>query len=220
MFRRFLAVFLILLGTFLITKIFLFPLLRLYLENPATEIVSPQAFVVRPSGEAHGQEVRLPAGLWEGTIGATPKEFYLTIEKIGIKRARVFTDVDVSSSANYQELLRRGLGHVKNTPYPGQWGSSFIIGHSALPFFYDPKNYETIFSKLDMLVAGDELLVEFGEQQIPYRVVNQKVVADWKRPENILSGGGYKLVLMTCYPPGLTLRRLLITAERVTDNDN
>lgn len=218
MFRRFLAVSLILLGTFLITEIFLFPLLRLYLENPTTEIVSPQTFVVKSYGETFAEEARLPADLWEGTAGAAPKEFYLTIEKVGIKRARVFADVDVSSPANYQEVLRRGLGHVKNTPYPGRWGSAFIIGHSALPFFYNPENYETIFSKLETLTAGDTILVELSGEKFNYRVIQQKVVADWKRPESILSGGGYKLVLMTCYPPGFTLRRLLITAELETRN--
>lgn len=218
MLRRLLAFSFILLGTFLITTVLLLPLLRLYLENPTTEIVAPQTFMVKPGGEGLASGPELIREPWEGTRSAIPQEFYLTIEKVGIKRARVFTDVDVSSPANYQEILRQGLGHVKNTSYPGQWGSTFIIGHSALPFFYNPENYETIFSKLDTLVVGDKTLVEFGGKNLSYRVVSSKIVADWKRPENILSGGGYKLILMTCYPPGLTLRRLLITAELITDN--
>lgn len=215
--KQLFAAALILSGIFLISEVFIFPLLRLYLESPTTEIASPQLFVLRPEGKNIVGGGTIPANLWEGTSSGAPKEFSLTIEKLGIERARVFTDVDVSAPANYQEVLRRGLGHVKNTPYPGQWGSTFIIGHSALPFFYNPENYETIFSKLDLLVAGDQILVEFGGKKLSYRVNGTKVVADGKRPENILSGGGYKLILMTCYPPGLTLRRLLVIAELLTN---
>lgn len=217
--RRLVAFFLIFLGAALLTETLLFPILRLFLENPETAIISPQpsaAFLPSLPKPTTGQS--LPSDLWESTESAKPSEFFLTIEKLGIRKARVFVDVDVSEPKFYQDKLQRGLGHVAGTPYPGQWGSSYIIGHSALPFFYDPQKYEMIFSRLDALAVGDEILIEVASEKVVYRVSDLKVVADWKRPENILSGGGYKLILMTCYPPGFTLRRLLVIAELTTNN--
>lgn len=203
---------LILSGVFLLTWGILFPTLKSLLESEGTEILSP--FVLRRPALTGVGNLPPSLVLKDGDDDVPiPSEFYLTIKKLGIDRARVFTDLDISDPSLYRDFLKKGLGHVKGTVYPGQWGASFVLGHSALPLFYSPSNYETIFSKLSQLVPGDSLLVEFGKSSFNYRIVEKKVVAADKRPEDVLSGAGRRLVLMTCYPPGFTFQRLLINAR-------
>lgn len=208
---KLLSLFLIVSGIFLLTTGIIFPTVRSLLESETTEIVSPQAF----RSPAFSRQGDLPPSLVVKEEGDTPRprEFYLTIKKLGIERARVFTDLDISAPSLYRDYLKRGLGHVRGTAYPGEWGASFVLGHSALPIFYSPRNYETIFAKLGELAPGDSLLVEFGSDRLNYRVVEKKIVAAAKRPEDVLSGAGRRLVLMTCYPPGFTFQRLLINAQ-------
>jgi LPXTG-site transpeptidase (sortase) family protein len=206
MLRRLLALLFISAGLFIIARV-LAPTTLFFLETAETEIISPQTFFPMPRSE------RKPFS--EAPTAAVPSEFFLTIEKLGIRRARVFTDVDVLNPAIYKEQLREGLGHVKGTPYPGEWGTSFIIGHSSLPFFFNPQNYKTIFSRLNELEKGDVLRVEFLGKAFVFEVVGKKIVDSWKRPEEILSGSGYQLTLMTCFPPGFTWRRLLVTGHLV-----
>lgn len=209
--RRFLGVGLIFSGVIILTWFLIFPVLVGSFESAGTEILSPQSFRRRALSDLG----RLPPSLVlkEQESPLIPGEFFLTIKKLGIERARVYTDLDVTTPNSYREQLKKGLGHVKGTAYPGQWGSAFIIGHSALPLFYVPTNYETIFSKLNDLLPGDVFKVEFGNDTFDYQVEDKKIVAANTFPEEVLSGAGKRLVLMTCYPPGFTFKRLLINAK-------
>ena len=138
-----------------------------------------------------------------------PEIFYLSIPKLGIEKAEVETN-----SQNLSPDER--LGHYPGSALPGEVGNTFIYGHSASPMFYDPKNYRTIFSTLDKLEAGDEMVVEFGEKFFRY-VVEKSVVLnpeDVKPLEPIAPAflrQSY-LTLMTCVPPGIRTDRLLVQA--------
>ncbi|MEK7611060.1 MAG: sortase [Patescibacteria group bacterium] len=208
--RRLLAVILIFSGVFILTWLIIFPILSGSFESTETEIISPQSFRRRASTGL--SDLSPPLILKEQESPLIPGEFFLTINKLGIKRARVFTDLDITTPASYREQLKKGLGHVKGSVYPGAWGAAFILGHSALPIFYSPTNYETIFSKLNDLTLGDILEVEFGKTRLNYRVDERRVVEAGTLPEDVLSGAGSRLVLMTCFPPGFTFKRLLINA--------
>ncbi|NMB70018.1 sortase [candidate division WWE3 bacterium] len=92
-----------------------------------------------------------------------PKFFTITIPKLGIKDAQVETN---SPTLNPD----KSLGHYKGSGLPGQVGNSFIYGHSVLPWFYNPKNYKTIFSTLDQLETGDSILVNYNGKDYKYIV--------------------------------------------------
>ncbi len=132
------------------------------------------------------------------------QEFYLTIPKLGITQAKVLV--------NSQEF-DSNLAHFPGSALPGQVGNVFITGHSALPQFYNPKNYKTIFTHLDELTNGDWLVVESGQLVYSYQVIAQKVVepsdVSVLLPPNQL---GRFLTLMTCVPPGLNTKRLVVIA--------
>ena len=141
-----------------------------------------------------------------------PTIFYISIPKLGIEKAEVETN-----SENLSPDER--LGHYPGSALPGEVGNTFIYGHSVLPMFYDPKNYRTIFSTLDKLEEGDEVVVEFGERRFRYAVENSVVL----NPEDVrplkslaptFSRQPY-LTLMTCVPMGVGTNRLLVQARLV-----
>lgn len=137
-----------------------------------------------------------------------PQEFYLSIPKLGIERALVETE---STDASPDEKL----GHFKGSSLPDKNGNVFIYGHSTLKALYKPNDYKTIFSKIDELAFGDEILIEYLEKQYRYVVNAQEILdPDEVSPLDIKNVRGESLTLMTCTPPGATTQRLLIHATK------
>jgi len=142
----------------------------------------------------------------------TPNVFYLTIPKLGIERAEVETN-----SKNLSPDER--LGHYLGSALPGEVGNTFIYGHSASPMFFNPRDYKTIFTTLEELKKGDQFTVKFGEKQLKY-VVEKSVVLDPAdvQPLETISPSFLRksyLTLMTCVPPGIKTKRLLVQARLV-----
>ncbi len=142
-----------------------------------------------------------------------PSRFYLSIPALRIKNAAVETFPKSLSPDN-------ALGHYIGSALPGGPGNIFIYGHSVLPFFYNPKNYKTIFSTLHTLNTGDSIFITYNNQTFEYKVENIEIVA----PEKVDPLAEFKpkylneptLTLMTCSPAGTKLRRLLVKAVIVT----
>lgn len=144
-----------------------------------------------------------------------PDEFYLTIEKLGIERARVITDLDARDEALYLPYLEDGIGHLLGSAYPGDWGNAFLFGHSASPLFYNPTDYTRIFSTLPTLELGDRIKVELGDKEYIYQVEEKRVVDPDADLANFRVSPGRKLTLMTCVPPGLKTKRLMVISRLV-----
>ena len=94
---------------------------------------------------------------------------------------------------------------------------SFIFGHSALPAFYDPTDPKKVFSKLNDLDPGDKFFVNYNGKELVYKVNFKKIMEpselDPLNPPNPFAIGKPTLTLMTCYPPGTTNKRLVVSAE-------
>jgi LPXTG-site transpeptidase (sortase) family protein len=141
-----------------------------------------------------------------------PKYFYLSIPKLRIENAIVETN-----SNNLSPVDR--LGHYKGSALPGQTGNALIYGHSVLPWFYNPRNYKTIFSTLDKLALGDELIITYNNVESRYKVEYEEV----EKPKNIDPLEEYKpsylntqtVTLMTCWPPGTKSKRYMVRAIKV-----
>lgn len=138
--------------------------------------------------------------------------FYLTVLKLGIESALV----EINSPTLQPD---EALGHYAKSALPGEVGNSFVYGHSVLPFFYNPKNYKTIFSTLGKLEAGDEFYVTYKGNELTYKVEGKRDL----KPEEVDPLGLIKpkflnestMVLMTCSPPGTKINRLLVDAVLV-----
>ncbi|MCR4324595.1 MAG: sortase [Candidatus Curtissbacteria bacterium] len=139
--------------------------------------------------------------------GEKPDEFSLTIPKLKISEAKVKVD-----SLKFYEQL----SHFPGSALPGELGNSFITGHSVLPQFNDPENYRTIFTKLPELEVGDDVYVEIEGQHLHFVVQYAKVVD----PHDVsvlapISQRGHNLTLMTCVPPGTSIKRLVVITSLI-----
>lgn len=143
------------------------------------------------------------------------EEFGIVIPKISAN-AKVIVDVDWQDSTVYQRALTKGVAHAAGTAHPGENGNIFIFSHSGVDF-YEAARYNAEFYLLNKLSAGDEIYLFYKKQKFVYKVAEQKIVA----PENVeyLTGDKTKktLTLMTCWPAGTTLSRLVVIAEQVED---
>lgn len=133
------------------------------------------------------------------------KNFTLTIPSINL----INTDVMVDSND-----LEAGLSHLPGSSLPGEKGNVFISGHSSLPQFFRQGNYKAIFSKLPDIKRGDVINIEAGGQKYEY-IVKGLTIVDPKETWviNPPDPQGRYLSLMTCVPPGLYLKRLVVLAE-------
>lgn len=136
---------------------------------------------------------------------ATFQEFTLSIPSIKIENAKVVVDTN-----NFEQ----NLAHLPSSALPGEKGNVFITGHSSLPQLFKPGNYKAIFSNLPQVKKGEKIFMEVGGQRFEYIVQGLKIVDPkelWviNPPDN----EGRYLSLMTCVPPGLTLKRLIVLAK-------
>lgn len=147
-----------------------------------------------------------------GLVGATPSQFYLSIPKLGIDSAVVETN-SLSLSPD------TALGHYRGTSLPGDLGTAFIYGHSTLPWFFNPTNYKTIFSTVPTLVEGDKFLIHINDLTYQYEVVATKILdpsqVDPLKDYGLEAGSSSSVVLMTCYPPGLSTNRFLAIGKLI-----
>jgi len=136
---------------------------------------------------------------------ASYTQFRLTVPRLKISD----TTVNVDSND-----LTKGLVHLPGSALPGEKGNVFISGHSALnPLFFKKG---AIFAKLQDLKKGDEVLIEaegtkFTYQVVELKVVDPKDVSVINPPDKV----GRYVSLMTCVPPGLNLKRLVVLGKMI-----
>ncbi|MFC1711943.1 sortase [Patescibacteria group bacterium] len=109
--------------------------------------------------------------------------------------------------------VKKTLIHYAGTAIPGEYGNTVIFGHSVLPIFYNPENYESIFSTIPTLEKGDEIFIYFDGIEYTYLVEDyfevkpdEISVLEQRFNERVLS-------LITCVPPGSYLERGVIKAR-------
>lgn len=134
------------------------------------------------------------------------KYYQLSIPKLKIDEATVIVGSD---------NLSQSLIQYAGTALPGEPGAPVIFGHSILPQFFNPKNYMSIFSTMPNLSVGDDIIVSFDGITYVYRVYNKLEVY----PDNVsVLEQNYdhkELRLITCVPPGLKTRRLVVMAKLI-----
>jgi len=144
-----------------------------------------------------------------------PKDpnFSIIVEKIGAN-APVIANVDASSKPVYLEALKRGVGHALGTSFPGQAGVTYLFAHSTDTIFNVPR-FNAVFYLLKDLEIGDRVVIFFDGRRYDYLVNETKIT----EPEDVsyftLNTQEDLLILQTCYPPGTTWKRLIVTAEPV-----
>ena len=132
-------------------------------------------------------------------------QFQLSVAKLKIENSPVYVD---------SNDLSKGLAQLPGSAMPGEKGNVFISGHSALNAFIPGQN--AIFAKLTDLKKGEEILVEAANNKFVYKVVQVKVVdpSDLSVVPAPDDQGRY-ISLMTCVPPGLNYKRLVVLGKMI-----
>jgi len=137
------------------------------------------------------------------------KENSIEIPKIEISAPIIL----VESEKEIKSGLDRGVVLFPGSALPGQKGQTIIEGHSAPPGW--PKiKYDWVFSRLNELGEGDEVILNFEHQKLSY-YVSKKVFLN--RGEEIpfkdLTNSDDVLFLISCWPPGKDIKRIAVMAE-------
>ena len=143
-------------------------------------------------------------------IVAIDPNFSIVIPKININ-TKVVKNVDPYDSKKYQLALTQGVAHAEGSALPGFSGNIFIFAHSASTW-NQANQYNAIFYLINKLDSKDQIDLYYQGTKYSYLVSEKKVVSN--SDVNYLSNNpnADTLTLMTCWPPGTTLKRLVVVA--------
>ena len=154
-------------------------------------------------------------------IEITPYENRIIIPKIGKNiplvdvKNRILNDTNELDNIFMKEL-EKWVVRYPGSGVPGKDGNAFVFGHSS-NFPWIKWDYNDVFSLLDNVVFDDEIIVYYNQKKYKYIVREKTVISPGdvsvlERDEN-----KSEITLMTCWPIGTTLNRLIVTAELVEE---
>jgi sortase A len=150
-------------------------------------------------------------------LDIAPYDNRIIIPKIGknipLVDVRLDAGFDFDHIENiFMQELEKGVVRYPGTAKPGEFGNAFIFGHSS-NYPWIKGEYNSVFALLDELSFGDEIIVYYNQQKFTYIIREKKVI----KPGNVKildrDDGKKELSLMTCWPIGTTLNRLIVFAE-------
>ncbi|MFA6081421.1 MAG: sortase [Patescibacteria group bacterium] len=141
--------------------------------------------------------------------------FSIIIPKIGAN-AIVQPNIDAANEKIYLDALNKGVAQALGTAFPGEGGHIFLFAHST-DYFWNVGSYNAIFYLLYKLQKNDEVNLFYKGQRFVYRVIGSEVVDPSQVQYLTRKTNREFLTLQTCWPPGTTLKRLLIFAVRVAE---
>ncbi len=142
-------------------------------------------------------------------------EFSIVIPKIGAN-AKIFGNTNAASEKEYLNVLEKGVAHAAGTAFPGEGGHVFLFAHST-DYFWNVGNYNAVFYLLYKLEKSDEVDLFYQGQRHVYRVIGTEIVDPSQVQYLTRKTNREFLTLQTCWPPGTTLKRLLVFAVRVAE---
>jgi sortase A len=130
-----------------------------------------------------------------------------TLGQIEIARLGISSIVMEGSDAT---TLRRGVGHIQGTAFPGRSGNVGLAGHR-----------DTVFRALRNVRPDDVITLRSPLGEYHYRVVSTGTVAP-TAVEVLLPTPEESVTLVTCYPfyyVGPAPERFIVRAVRITTGD-
>ncbi len=151
---------------------------------------------------------------FEKPLTPPTKEFSILIPKIGAV-APIVDNVDASNEFEYLKALKKGVAHAAGTAYPGDVGNIYLFAHST-DAFYNISSYNAVFYLIGKLEPGDEIDIYYYGKLVKYQVYDKKIVEpDSGQYFGTIIPNEKTLTLQTCYPPGTTLKRLIVLAKQI-----
>lgn len=153
-----------------------------------------------------------------------PYENRILIPRLGknIPLIDVFHDTDadyLKMHEIFMDELRKWVVRYPGTARPGEEGNVFIFGHSS-NYPWVKSEYNDVFALLDTLENGDDVVIFYGQKKFTYRITDRAIVkpGDMKVLES-RDPRKKELALMTCWPIGTTLERIILFASLVETSD-
>jgi LPXTG-site transpeptidase (sortase) family protein len=112
--------------------------------------------------------------------------------------------------------LEKGTIHLVGTALPGEVGNVFITGHSS-NYLWAKGNYKSIFALIPELVIGDQIYIRYINTTYIYKINSKNTV----KADNLTvlrQGKDSTLTIMTCWPVGSSLYRMVEVADQIYPN--
>ncbi|HEX5744309.1 MAG TPA: sortase, partial [Candidatus Saccharimonadales bacterium] len=137
------------------------------------------------------------------------------IPKINVEIPVDYTQTS-TNEAIIEDALDNGVVHYPYTAVPGQNGNAAFFGHSSNNIFNQGK-YKFAFVLLHNLVKGDTFYLTSKGKVYVYKVIIRKVV----EPTEVgvlgpVPGQTATATLITCDPPGTSLKRLIVVGQQIS----
>ncbi|MSU60391.1 MAG: class E sortase [Candidatus Staskawiczbacteria bacterium] len=137
---------------------------------------------------------------------------------IEIPSLNITAPVIVGQSTDTKTLTKEldgGVVYYPGSVPPGENGQVVILGHSAPPNWPNIK-YDWVFSNINDLTIGSQIILYFNHKQYTYRVVEKNIIQVGQDVEsNRLNGKNNILTLISCWPPGKNYKRIAVQAELI-----
>jgi LPXTG-site transpeptidase (sortase) family protein len=140
------------------------------------------------------------------------KDNSLQIVRIGVD-----TPVVIGQSTNaavIADQLDDGAVYYPGSVLPGETGQIVILGHSSPPNWPRIK-HDYIFSDIESLNIGDQIILTFNNRQYTYKVIGESIIKPGQEPAPMGSGKANILTLISCWPPGKDYQRIAVSAELI-----
>ncbi len=140
----------------------------------------------------------------------------LIIPKLGVSAPLLFPQNNSESSI--LEELKSGIIRYPGSAFPGQAANSIIFGHSS-DYFWRSGNFKRVFSGLNNLEDGDEIIIELAyvsgfKKVLKFQVYAKEIL--WPIDQRIFKASDKsELTLVTCWPLNTSLKRLVVRAQGV-----
>ena len=113
---------------------------------------------------------------------------------------------DINSRLNERVI------HFNGTALPNQEGDTVLTGHSSA-YPWQKTNYGQVFALLDNLAPGDQIYIIYQKKKYVYRVKEKKIIN--AEESEIINKKEARLTLITCWPVGTSLRRLVVQVDQI-----
>ena len=147
------------------------------------------------------------------TAPDAPMADIIMIPEINIT-APLVTAPPGTDAAKLKKMLDSGAVVYPDSASFGGVGQTIVLGHSAPPGWPEIK-HDTIFSRIAELGFGSKIVAVYNDKTYTYSAVENRII---EKGGDIpkLAGADNVLVLVTCWPPGRDLKRMVVQANLVS----
>jgi len=178
---------------------------------PRPYVMAPKPVIISGNPEVDNKPQIRPSqnATSSNSVQNKPRRDMITIPGINI------TAPIITSQTNDTNVLH-GLLDSGVVLYPGSvpfgdTGQTVLLGHSA-PAGWPKIKYDWVFSRINELKRGDMIVITYNHETRYFKVVSAPRVVSPKYgvPEPTVEGNS--LMLVSCWPPGQDLSRIVVEA--------